>query len=82
MPAIFPLFAILVVFVFISMHASANQRPKRRRYTDYNRSGGSRDGYRGSSSGKDRDYARGGRGGGSSSSRGDRGGRGSSRDRY
>ncbi|MGD1866546.1 MAG: hypothetical protein ACFB0D_18500 [Phormidesmis sp.] len=82
MPAIFPLFAILVVFVFISLHASANQKPKRRRSSDFRRSSG---GDYGRSSGKD--YARGSgrnsrRDSSERSAYGKRDSRGSSRDRY
>ena len=78
MPAIFPLFAILVVFIFISLHASTNQKPKRRRISDFERS--SSDNYGGDSSRKD--YARDRRSCSSSRNSGSRDGRGSSRDRY
>ncbi|MGC1307123.1 MAG: hypothetical protein WA885_07830 [Phormidesmis sp.] len=62
MPALFPIIAIIAVFIFISAHASTHP-PKRKRYDDYRSSGSSRDGSRGSSKGgydRDRGSSRGG----------------------
>lgn len=56
MPALFPIVAILVVFVFISLHSTATSQPRRRR-SDYGRDRGSYGSSRGSSSrGGSRDH--------------------------
>lgn len=80
MPALFPIVAILVVFVFISLHSTATSQPRRRRSDRGRDAYGSSKGSssRGSSSGRG-DSRRSSKGGYSSdrysdsySSRGDR----------
>lgn len=80
MPALFPIIAILAVFIFISAHASTNAPPRRRRYDDDYRSG-SRGGSRGGSKGG---YGGGGSKGGygGGGSKGGYGGGGSRRKEY
>ena len=58
MSALFPIFAILVVLLFISIHSTATAPPRRnRRHTDrgYGKSGGSGNGSGSKSSGKSGD---------------------------
>ena len=59
MPALFPIVAILVVFVFISLHSTATSQPRRRR-SDYGSSSykSSKSSSRGYSDYGDRDRGR------------------------